>query len=107
MGTNYYYQTEICPHCKRSEELHIGKSSAGWVFLFQAHEDPEIKSFQDYLNYFEKTPGKIMSEYKEEFSVSQFEEMINRLQSQDLRPRVGDRNWIDYYGYSFSDYNFS
>lgn len=34
MGTNYYlHSQDPCEHCGRSyPELHIGKSSAGWVF---------------------------------------------------------------------------
>lgn len=34
MGTNYYYYDKpTCPHCGRDyERVHIGKSSAGWVF---------------------------------------------------------------------------
>ena len=34
MGSNYYLR-KICEHCGRYDELHLGKSSAGWKFLFQ------------------------------------------------------------------------
>lgn len=43
MGTNYYVHTppceKACEHCSASEQLHLGKSSGGWRFLFQADED--------------------------------------------------------------------
>lgn len=45
MGTNYYVRTEpSCggkceSHC-HGEEIHLGKSSAGWVFTFRAYPDP-------------------------------------------------------------------
>lgn len=36
MGTNYYTKLNVCPTCKRLEqEVHIGKSSGGWRFMFQ------------------------------------------------------------------------
>ena len=34
MGTNYYLRYNLCSHCNRYEEIHIGKRSAGWKFLF-------------------------------------------------------------------------
>lgn len=40
MGTNYYVVTDVCvnacEHCSASERLHLGKTSAGWRFLFRA-----------------------------------------------------------------------
>lgn len=30
MGTNYYAIKNLCECCNRSDEEHIGKSSAGW-----------------------------------------------------------------------------
>ena len=45
MGTNYYVRTppscggKCDQHCK-GEEIHLGKSSAGWVFSFRAYPEP-------------------------------------------------------------------
>jgi hypothetical protein len=43
MGTNYYVQTDsclqACEHCSASERIHLGKSSIGWRFSFQAQPD--------------------------------------------------------------------
>jgi hypothetical protein len=30
MGTNFYYRTQNCTHCKRFDEIHVGKSSGTW-----------------------------------------------------------------------------
>ncbi len=37
MGTNFYYRTNICGHCDRHKEIHVGKSSGGWSFGFRGY----------------------------------------------------------------------
>jgi hypothetical protein len=41
MGTNYYVRRppceNPCTHCQGSEDIHLGKASAGWAFVFQAY----------------------------------------------------------------------
>ena len=66
MGTNYYIHTPpcaaACEHCAASEELHLGKSSAGWRFGFQA--DPEWPREQAYSLWLERAKaGAIKDEY--------------------------------------------
>lgn len=40
MGTNYYLTSPPCPRCGRSaERIHIGKSSAGWVFALHVYPE--------------------------------------------------------------------
>lgn len=43
MGTNYYVRTpaceNACAHCSESQLIHLGKTSAGWRFLFQANPE--------------------------------------------------------------------
>ena len=46
MGTNYYVRTEPscggkCERHCHGEEIHLGKSSAGWAFTFRAYPNPE------------------------------------------------------------------
>ena len=41
MGTNYYMRYNKCKCCDRFDSVHIGKSSMGWQFSFQAIE-PEL-----------------------------------------------------------------
>lgn len=43
MGTNYYVRTPPSPlGLFPGEEIHLGKSSAGWTFSFRAYPDPEL-----------------------------------------------------------------
>lgn len=62
MGTNYYLHRNICPHCGRAdEELHIGKSSAGWCFSL--HVTDEITSLDDWKKLFAEEGAVIKDEY--------------------------------------------
>lgn len=66
MGTNYYVHTPACPnacdHCSASERLHLGKSSMGWRFLFQAEEDwPREQAYSLWLE--RAKSGEIRDEY--------------------------------------------
>lgn len=61
MGMNYYAVKPIievirCPHCgqpvearRLKEEIHIGKSSFGWLFLF--HESDHFWSFPTFIDF--------------------------------------------------------
>ena len=63
MGTNYYAETE--PPCKccgsEYEKLHIGKSSVGWCFSLATHDEPEIRSMDDWRAYL--SGKRIVDEY--------------------------------------------
>lgn len=66
MGTNYYVHTpaceKACEHCSAPEQLHLGKSSAGWKFLFQAEEDwPREQAYSLWLERAQS--GEIKDEY--------------------------------------------
>lgn len=66
MGTNYYVHTpacaDACEHCSASEQLHLGKSSGGWRFLFQADEDwPREQAYSLWLE--RAKLGEIRDEY--------------------------------------------
>lgn len=57
MGTNYYLQKDACPHCGRAaDEIHIGKSSGGWVFALHVYPDIGIRDLADWLPLFEMNP---------------------------------------------------
>lgn len=67
MGTNYYFlpaSAGPCEHCGRSdsdEELHIGKSSAGWCFSLHIIPEKGINDLADWVELF--PTGKIRDEY--------------------------------------------
>jgi len=72
MGTNYYLRTNICDKCSRYDELHIGKSSAGWHFSLHIKPEIGINDLESWKTQF--ALGKIFDEYGDEVSI---EEMLN------------------------------
>ena len=82
MGTNYYLEHKVCESCGKSEEReHIGKSSAGWKFLFQS--TTTIKTFRDWqekiYNHIENG-GKLVDEYGREHTQTYFWNMVTSKQ---------------------------
>ncbi|WP_433731062.1 hypothetical protein ACQP2Y_21720 [Actinoplanes sp. CA-051413] len=82
MGTNFFYRTNVCGHCDRYQEVHVGKRSAGWSFGFRGYphtlfdvEHPEwgydtespfgfpVLSRADWRKVFADTPGELWDEY--------------------------------------------
>jgi len=122
MGTNYYHRTNICKHCNRYDEEHIGKSSSGWTFSF--HGDREgwelkhpITSFEDWKKILKE--GKIFDENDEEISLEDFIKLVESKQNekfnhtkyclnQHLERKYAEKNcWLDKNGNSFSEGEFS
>ena len=68
MGTNYYLHEKACPACKRLEHpIHIGKSSAGWVFALrirQAEWENELPaSWAEWKAKIEDPASVVVNEY--------------------------------------------
>lgn len=81
MGTNYYLLRGICECCDRERErLHIGKSSAGWVFAL--HVEPDNPTHPQELDGWRlawSEPGvKIIDEYGGVVSAADMEDRITR-----------------------------
>jgi hypothetical protein len=68
MGTNYYVMDKPCETCGRSgEELHVGKSSAGWCFSLHVWPEKGLNTLGDWIAFWRD--GKIIrDEYGEEVS---------------------------------------
>jgi len=65
MGTNYYLREKPCECCGRAgEDLHIGKSSAGWCFVLHVYPDLKINSLKDWEERISKG-GEIVNEYEQ------------------------------------------
>lgn len=125
MGTNYYLRTDICPHCKRAKEsIHIGKSSAGWPFLFRGYREfpPDgvpvpITSALEWRQVIEiavANGGELYNEYGEKQDVSEFWGFVDskRTDTRGLdayRPAFSnsEREWQDAEGYRFCSSEFS
>jgi len=91
MGTNYYARTNICEHCNRYDELHIGKSSAGWTFSFHGYKPsafaehvPLLDSWKAWQEYLQQPGIKVFSEYGEEVAYADFAKMVEAKKSEEL-----------------------
>lgn len=67
MGCNYYAIMpgcgKACEHCAEAREIHLGKSSAGWVFLFRAQENwSDTAALDEWLGILDKSES-IRDEY--------------------------------------------
>lgn len=77
MGTNFYLIRECCEHCGRgSDRLHIGKSSAGWVFSLCTHPDEGINSLADWEEQWSQPNTRIMNEYGDAVPLAHLKEII-------------------------------
>ena len=117
MGTNYY---AVRNRPSVSEPIHIGKSSAGWMFLFKTQElqfnDPPAvwHSYREVTEWLDEYVGKrklyvIMDEYDEEIKLEEFYEMIENKQkitSGDYSRRKNFTYCDNVDGYRFSREEF-
>ena len=75
MGTNYYIKTgekiECSGECGHlvDEELHLGKSSVGWVFALHVIRDRDLNSLDDWMDLIENNP--IHNEYGESMTAKE------------------------------------
>ena len=73
MGCNYFLKRDPCPRCGKGETIHIGKSSAGWVFNLRVYlgETPPVKSLVDWTAMFNDPRNKIVDEYGNELTTDE------------------------------------
>ena len=75
MGTNYYLHAADCA------PLHVGKSSAGWVFALRVHPDLEIHTYNDWLSVWANPKVDIRDQYGTSLSVD------------EMRRTIQERSW--------------
>jgi hypothetical protein len=111
MGTNYYYIVPKCPTCGNRDILHIGKSSAGWKFMFRAHPEKEIKAFRDWVRVLSRGDGHIEDEYGRKIEFYEFLRMVYYKQEHEPQSHAvanpSDNDYLDGDGFSFSRGEFS
>jgi hypothetical protein len=82
MGTNYYtLKTQECPKCGHrttieEEDLHIGKSSAGWCFSLHAIPERGLHDLADWQMLFKVDDPPIRDEYGRAVSVLELLDVI-------------------------------
>lgn len=114
MGTNYYARQNECEKCGQYTELHIGKSSWGWLFLFQYNGGEHYKNIEEMKRWLK---GKsIYDEYGEKETHKEFWEMVEAKQNdpknvENTRIMGIERHGKDYGfcvgSYVFADQEFS
>jgi len=128
MGTNYYLQCNLSNKGDCHDQIHIGKSSAGWGFIFRAWtKETDIKKLPDKLAIRNFEDWKRAIENKDYFIVDQYGNSCNKktffsmvAEKSHLRSHAKyvladpntsryhiPENWEDELGHSFSDREFS
>lgn len=105
MGTNYYAQVDYCAECGRVDELHIGKNGS----MLAAHEDRNIRSWQDWKRWLTENGETVRDEYGRIFTLGELVAIFEST-SADKRRRQYDweqqngyysgRSWLDADGYT-------
>lgn len=116
MGTNYYIIENMKPPCSccgrpyEHEQVHIGKSSFGWKFLFSSVKG-QYRDFKSWLEFVEKYKDSIYDEYERKVELEDLLKLIANKQEnfkQEKVVNVGDDfDYLDPEGYRFTDYEFS
>lgn len=89
MGSNFYlhtknknlvqkyapYSYELTDEPEFGYEIHIGKTSCGWLPLFQAHQDG-ISSIKQYKEAYATGEFKIFDEYGTEYTWKEFDKRV-------------------------------
>ena len=104
MGTNYYAIKKKPRIVKIYDEIHLGKSSVGWKFVFQEQEQyHNFEEFKDFI--LNNNEWIIKDEYGKEISPNDLLKLIEEKQKEN---NPDDFTWdknVD--GYRFTDKDFS
>ena len=114
MSTNYYLRYNICECCNRFDEIHIGKSSYKWRFLFRGYDDfsPVLQTYDQWFEFIGdqlyRDTAEIVNEYGKIVQFGDFVEMVEDKQK-DPENKIHnfDNNYVDVRGYNFSNREFS
>jgi hypothetical protein len=100
----YFYPKKVCHTCGRQDQnLHIGKSSAGWKFCFRSYPEESINSYSDWLQLLEDPNSEIRDELDTIIPLEELKELIES--TQKFKPPTGFL--ADDQGYYFLNRDFS
>ena len=116
MGTNYYLEKKIEPiddpiikqFCLQQEDIqiHVGKSSYGWKFLFQGSKVTSWGQWQLTIACAITQGWKLVDEYGREHTLKGFGEFIECKQEDQHHMSTGEAYWTDPGGYDFCNTEF-
>lgn len=115
MGTNFYAKTNRCKTCgHKPEDIHLGKSSAGWQFTFQYNRGKYYKNVGEMKEWLK---GKVIrNEYGQRISRLAFWRMVkdkqtpkNKNHAKEMHKQYPNSRKVDLIieGYSFTNCEFS
>ena len=110
MGTNYYLHYDVCDHCDRYKELHIGKNSCGWKFVLRSYEFEGLFTWDKWLDFLRTETdlgSKIINENGLEYSLIDFVDMVQNKQFEKKSHLFTDDDYLDVRGFNFSKTEFS
>lgn len=100
MGTNFYLNSKPCDHCglRKVNDLHIGKSSVGWVFTLRGYEQDEFsdlptpQTLDEWIALFNDPQYEITDEYSRPLTT---EQMLSRILEREAR-NPSSSYWLPY-----------
>ena len=112
MGKNYYLKLKhgVSSDYFISAGLHIGKSSVGWKFVFQAYDFPRITSFNQWITKLKDSTYEIIDEDNEKIDLNELLELIesNSKEKSQSENNKSERYYFqDEQGYEFCSVEFS
>lgn len=94
MGTNFYFKLKKCQHCERpAEEIHIGKSSAGWCFHLHVIPEKGINDLDDWKEWFNTKGSQIKDEYGRTITI---EDMLSTITERSFPRSPQNSRTFDY-----------
>lgn len=122
MGCNFYIVEPLTVNNKSEanpydrQNIHMGKSSAGWTFSF--HAVAEMKTAKEHMAYYQylvSVGWQIFNDYGEELTFNEFNCMVeakknsphNQEREYPSNIEWGKNGWLDPEGNSFSAGEFS
>lgn len=119
MGMNYYikinkeeaiqdalYVNSLVYSALDNFELHIGKSSHGWKFVFQhqeiynpvTNEFTKLISYRTWKEFLTTAPVVIVDEYNREVNKEEFFKMVEQKQN-DIHPSIEEKEQMEQFEY--------
>ncbi len=88
MGTNYYLEEVVCPHCNKADKsTHIGKSSFGWCFSLHVYPLDGLATWAAWKERIVFGEGRIVDEYGTVIMTQDFFDVVEKRKGRgaDLR----------------------
>ena len=105
MSTNYYAKTNVCEHCNRFDELHIGKSSAGWCFSLHVIPERGLNTWDDWKSLLSLPSTSIRDEYDNDVLFCGLEDTVTNRACGEKGPcPTGYESWAHFHSVNESEY---